>query len=199
MQTADTHRREVPRLVLSGLKNSIEYGAAGGVRFRRISTRASLALGCNPLFKASVAECMTRFALRLIAALALAVLPLGWGTTQTMAAELPPLGLSLAPWTGPDIPGSVASTIKYRLVVTGAAGAAVVLAESGLPAHWIGSFCSDRVCAPFRTELVLPPEGVKVVEFQVVPTSAYRGPIRFRIEGRSGAHRVTTGATIAHV
>ncbi|HTJ26338.1 MAG TPA: redoxin domain-containing protein [Candidatus Limnocylindria bacterium] len=108
------------------------------------------------------------------------------------------LGLSLAPWTGPDLPGSVTSTIKYRLVVTGAAGATVVLAASGLPAHWIGSFCSDRVCAPFRTELVLPPEGVKVVEFQVVPTTPARGPIAFRIAGHSRGRSVTTGATIAH-
>ena len=56
--------------------------------------------------------------------------------------------LSLAPWTGPDLPGSVASTYKYRLVVAGKPGKTVSLAASGLPARWIASFCSDRQCAP---------------------------------------------------
>ncbi|HEY0613943.1 MAG TPA: redoxin domain-containing protein, partial [Candidatus Elarobacter sp.] len=41
--------------------------------------------------------------------------------------------ISLAPWTGPDLPGSVASTYKYRLVVAGLPGKTLALAASGLP------------------------------------------------------------------
>ncbi|HEX3466901.1 MAG TPA: hypothetical protein VHT05_02250, partial [Candidatus Elarobacter sp.] len=108
-------------------------------------------------------------------------------------------GLSLAPWTGPDLPGSVASTIKYRLVVTGAAGAHLELAETGLPPHWIGSFCTDRVCAPFRTSVVVPADGVKIVEFQVVPTTMPSGPIHVRIDATLAGRPAATVTTQVHV
>lgn len=107
--------------------------------------------------------------------------------------------LSLAPWTGPDLPGSVASTYKYRLVVTGAPGARITLAATGLPQRWIGSFCTDRVCAPFRTSVVVPASGVKIVEFQVVPTTAHNGPASVRIAASSGGRTLATVGTTVRV
>jgi tetratricopeptide (TPR) repeat protein len=107
--------------------------------------------------------------------------------------------LSLAPWTGPDLPGSIASTFKYRLVVTASPGAKVTLAAAGLPKRWIGSFCTDRVCAPFRTTLVVPAAGVKIVEFQVVPTTAHNGPANVRIDAVTGGRTVATVGTLVHV
>jgi len=91
--------------------------------------------------------------------------------------------LSLAPWTGPDLPGSVSSTYKYRLVVAGTPGKSVALSARGLPPHWIASFCSDRRCAPFRTTVALPESGVKVVEFQLVPQRAAKGPQLIQVDG----------------
>jgi len=38
-----------------------------------------------------------------------------------------------------------------------------------LPKGWVGSFCTDRVCAPNRVVFAVPASGVKVIEFQVVP------------------------------
>ncbi|HEY0613942.1 MAG TPA: redoxin domain-containing protein [Candidatus Elarobacter sp.] len=107
--------------------------------------------------------------------------------------------LSLAPWTGPDLPGSIASTYKYRLVVTGAAGATLTLAAAGLPRRWIGSFCTDRVCAPFRTTVVVPAGGVKVVEFQVVPAGAHNGPVSVRIDAVAAGRKVATVGTAVNV
>ena len=78
-------------------------------------------------------------------------------------------GISLAPWTGPDLPGSIPSTIKYRLVATGPIGKPMTLRASGLPKGWVASFCTDRVCAPNRVSFTVPSSGVKVIEFQVVP------------------------------
>ncbi len=105
--------------------------------------------------------------------------------------------LSLAPWTGADLPGSIESTFKYRLVVTGAPGSTIALAARGLPPRWIGSFCSDRVCAPFRTSVVMPPGGVKVVEFQVVPTTAHAAPVNVRIDAATGGRTLATvGASV---
>ena len=77
-------------------------------------------------------------------------------------------GLSLAPWTGPELPGSVPNTIKYRLVVAGPSGASIAL-RAGYPRAGIASFCTDRICAPLRVTTLLPAGGVKVIEFQVVP------------------------------
>jgi thiol-disulfide isomerase/thioredoxin len=103
--------------------------------------------------------------------------------------------LSLAPWTGPDLPGSVTSTYKYRLVVAGSPGKTVALSASGLPKRWVASFCSDRVCAPFRTTVALPESGVKVIEFQVIPQTAVPGSRTIRVDGDGATARIRVGAT----
>jgi hypothetical protein len=71
----------------------------------------------------------------------------------------------------------------------------LALSASGLPKRWIGSFCTDRVCAPFRTSVVVPAGGVKVVEFQVVPTAAHKGSANVRIDAASGGRPVATVGT----
>jgi thiol-disulfide isomerase/thioredoxin len=103
--------------------------------------------------------------------------------------------LSLAPWTGPDLPGSVASTYKYRLVVAGTPGKTVALEAAGLPKRWVASFCTDRVCMPFRTTVALPASGVKVIEFQVIPQSAVPGAPTIRVDGDGATARVRVAAT----
>jgi len=98
--------------------------------------------------------------------------------------------LSLAPWTGPDLPGSVTSTFKYRLVVAGTPGKTVALAAAGLPKRWVASFCSDRVCMPFRTIVALPASGVKVIEFQVIPQTVVPGSPTIRVDGDGASARI---------
>ena len=117
------------------------------------------------------------------------------GTVALGVVPGAPPALSLVPWTGPDLPGSLASTIKYRLVVTGKPGTAIDLVTHGLPKGWIGSFCTDRVCAPFRVSLVVPTVGVKIVEFQVVPQSVVARPPTIRIEASVGNRPVASVAT----
>ena len=99
--------------------------------------------------------------------------------------------VSLAPWTGADLPGSVASTLKYRLVVAGTAGKNVDLRAAGLPKGWVASFCTDRVCAPFKVSVALPQSGVKVIEFQLVPPDDKAPAPRVRVIGTDGAHEAT--------
>jgi peroxiredoxin len=103
--------------------------------------------------------------------------------------------LSLAPWTGPDLPGSVESTYKYRLVVAGTPGKTVALAASGLPKRWVASFCSDRQCAPFQTTVSLPESGVKVIEFQVIPQAPAATPPTVRVEGDGASTSVRVVAS----
>ncbi len=104
--------------------------------------------------------------------------------------------VSLAPWTGPDLPGSVASTVKYRLVVAGSAGRNVALTASGLPKHWIASFCSDRLCSPFHDSVVVPPSGVKVVEFQVIPDAPSSQHPTVRIDAQDDGGRTSVAAVV---
>jgi hypothetical protein len=59
--------------------------------------------------------------------------------------------------------------VKYRVAVTAVPGTTVTLHATGLPTAWVGSWCTDRVCQPTQTSVVVPSSGVKIVEFQVVP------------------------------
>jgi peroxiredoxin len=91
--------------------------------------------------------------------------------------------VTLAPWTGPELPGSIPNTIKYRLVVAGNAGKTIALRASDVPKGWVASFCSDRVCAPFHVDVAIPENGVKIVEFQLVPPGATSGVPKVRVTG----------------
>jgi len=99
--------------------------------------------------------------------------------------------VSLAPWTGPELPGSIPNTIKYRLVVAGSAGKHLALAAKGVAKGWVASFCSDRVCSPFKVSVAIPPSGVKIIEFQLVPPDAGARTGRVRVIGTDGSHTST--------
>lgn len=99
--------------------------------------------------------------------------------------------VSLVPWTGADLPGSIPNTAKYRLVVTGTAGRTIALHTSDVPKGWVASFCTDRVCAPFRTTVVVPNSGVKIIEFQLVPPTDRAAVPRVRVMSTDGAHEST--------
>lgn len=109
--------------------------------------------------------------------------------------------LSLVGWTGPDLPGSLASTLKYRLAVTGTAGTRVTLKASGLPHRWIASFCTDRVCAPFMTSVVMPANRVKIIEFQVIPNVEHprAQSLAVRIDATASGHVVATTQTLVAI
>ncbi len=95
--------------------------------------------------------------------------------------------LSLAPWTGADLPGSVPNTIKYRLVVAGTAGKSIALSTADLPKGWVASFCTDRICAPFKVKVDIPASGVKIIEFQLVPPDKNAAPGKVRVIETDGA------------
>ena len=82
---------------------------------------------------------------------------LGMGSGADREAFLPH---SLAPWSGPDLPGSLASTLKYRLIVASAGDAAVTLHAAGLARDWVASFCADGLCSPQQVSFHAPPSGV---------------------------------------
>jgi thiol-disulfide isomerase/thioredoxin len=84
--------------------------------------------------------------------------------------------VSIEPWSGPDLPGSLASTLKYRLIVAAPADSQVKLSARGLRPHWIASFCADELCSPQTVTFTSPSSGVKTYEFQLVPPHAGEQP-----------------------
>ena len=89
--------------------------------------------------------------------------------------------------------------MKYRLAVSGRTGSRVALAAHGLPSGWIGSFCSDRFCAPFRSTVVVPAEGVKIVEFQVVPAERVAARPVVRIDAAADGKPLPPVSTVVSV
>jgi cytochrome c biogenesis protein CcmG/thiol:disulfide interchange protein DsbE len=77
--------------------------------------------------------------------------------------------LALSRWTGPDLPGSLKSTYKYRLIVVAPPNSNVTLNTHGVGSGWVASFCADGLCSPTKVSFVAPAVGVKTYEFQLVP------------------------------
>ncbi len=106
--------------------------------------------------------------------------------------------VSLAPWTGPDLPGSLSSTVKYRLVVAGAPGSTVRLSAVGLSKGWLASFCTDRLCSPMQRIVALPSSGVKILEFQLIPNDARAAKhTSVRVHAAGSAGSATTSQVVA--
>jgi len=101
--------------------------------------------------------------------------------------------LTIARWTGPDLPGSVVSTLKYRLIVAAAGDSAVTLHANGLARDWIGSFCADGLCSPQHVSFRTPATGVKTYEFQLVPPAPGTRPGTVTISA-AGGNTVTVPA-----
>jgi peroxiredoxin/tetratricopeptide (TPR) repeat protein len=102
--------------------------------------------------------------------------------------------LALTSWAGADLPGSTASTFRYRLVTVAPAGTAVTLGTKGLQRDWIASFCQDRLCSPNTVTFTMPAEGVKVYEFQLVPPGPGLKPGRVQV-GAGDSNWVSTPAS----
>ncbi|MFN2527685.1 MAG: redoxin domain-containing protein [Candidatus Baltobacteraceae bacterium] len=106
--------------------------------------------------------------------------------------------VSLAPWTGADLPGSLSSTVKYRLVVSSRPGTTVQLAATGLSKGWIASFCTDKLCSPMQRTLTIPASGVKIFEFQLIPSDPHASAhTKVQVRASSGDGEAVTGTVVA--
>ncbi|GAC1391422.1 MAG: hypothetical protein NVSMB31_08810 [Vulcanimicrobiaceae bacterium] len=106
--------------------------------------------------------------------------------------------VSLAPWTGADLPGSLASTVKYRLVLAAKPGSTVQLSAMGLAKGWLASFCTDRLCSPMQRTVNMPPSGVKIFEFQLIPNDPHAAKhTTVRVRATGGGGNATTSSVVA--
>ena len=99
--------------------------------------------------------------------------------------------LSLSKWTGADLPGSLKSTYKYRLIVVSPANKHVTLAASGLRPGWIASFCADGLCSPKTVSFTAPTSGVKTYAFQLVPPTDGAPPNKVVVTAGDGVTAAT--------
>lgn len=114
--------------------------------------------------------------------------------TAALSERSETTAISLAPWTGVDLPTSSTGTFKYRLALTGKSGRDVALHTGPLPKHWIASFCTDRICAPFKTTITLPDWGVSVIEFQLIPPDERtKRPVAVRVLADDGISHLSAG------
>jgi len=95
--------------------------------------------------------------------------------------------LALSRWTGTDLPGSLKSTFKYRLIVVAPSRTNVTLTAQGVRTGWVASFCADGLCSPRTVSFTSPPAGVKTYEFQLVPPSA--GAVPGKVSVAAGSER----------
>ena len=75
-----------------------------------------------------------------------------------------------------------------------AASRSVDLAASGLPAHWLLSFCYQKVCQPYKSTVTIAGGGSMRVELQVVPLADSGGPWTMQVKANGGS---TASVTIA--
>ena len=83
---------------------------------------------------------------------------------------LPLITLALAPWRGPSLPTAAPNAAKYKLTVRGPSEDRIELRADGLPKGWVASFCTQKVCSPFRYTMELSDRGTGVIEFQAIRT-----------------------------
>jgi len=86
--------------------------------------------------------------------------------------------IGIAPFSGPPLPGSISGTAKFTVRIAGRAGQAVHVRAVGVPAGYLASFCTNRVCAPFQVTFALPRSGVEAIELQFVARAPGARPPR---------------------
>lgn len=70
---------------------------------------------------------------------------------------------------------------------------------SGLPAHWLLSFCTSKVCQPYKTAITLAPGASQRVELQVVPLVGAGGDWTMSVSTNGSSAQVKVNAKATRV
>lgn len=86
---------------------------------------------------------------------------------------------------------------KLWMMVTNPAPAlrVVHLAAVGVPKKWVLSFCYEKVCDPYKSDVSLGPNSSRRIELQVVPLSPTRGPWNMTVSP-SGVDQMDVEVTV---
>jgi hypothetical protein len=70
---------------------------------------------------------------------------------------------------------------------------------TGLPAHWLLSFCTAKVCEPYKTAITLAPGASQRVELQVVPLVGAGGDWSMSVSTKGSTAQVKVNAKATRV
>ncbi|HLJ84702.1 MAG TPA: redoxin family protein [Candidatus Eremiobacteraceae bacterium] len=130
------------------------------------------------------------------------------GTIVAQQAEEQYVALNPVPWrmavSGSSSTTSTA-TVPAKLYVMihnpSAESRTVHLAALGLPAHWLLSFCYQKVCDPFKSAVTLAPGASQRIELQMVPLAGAGGSWTMSVttQGSTASVHVSAKTTRAAV
>ena len=121
-------------------------------------------------------------------------------------AEEQYVALNPMPWnlavSGSSVTKSTTTTPAklYVMVANPSAQTRTVhFVATGLPAHWLLSFCTDKVCDPYKTAITLAPGEKRRVELQVVPLAGAGGDWSMSVSTSGSVARVKVNAKATRV
>ena len=142
-------------------------------------------------------------AARAVLANAPAVTP---GSIVAQQAEEQFVALNPMPWhlavSGNSTTTSTTSTPAKLYVMVrnpSAQTRTVHFAATGLPPHWLLSFCTAKVCAPYKTDITLAPGASQRVELQVVPLAGAGGAWSMSVSTNGSSAQVNVKAKVTRV
>ncbi|GAC1357580.1 MAG: hypothetical protein NVSMB31_18080 [Vulcanimicrobiaceae bacterium] len=110
---------------------------------------------------------------------------LGAALGQTSASEQM-LSVHVGRWHAAVLAGTVPHARTYEVLTKGTPGQTVLLQAQAIPKGWVASFCTPRICSPFRVSITVGRLGTTATEFQIVPSDAgARLRLRPRMTARS--------------
>jgi hypothetical protein len=80
--------------------------------------------------------------------------------------------LALTSYAGPPLQDRSDGDAAFSVAVRGKAGQTVRLRAVDVPAGYIASFCTRRVCSAFHVSFALPPSGRESIELQLIENVA---------------------------
>lgn len=90
------------------------------------------------------------------------------GALIFIGAAPPPARLTIARWTGANLPTATAAAAKYRLHVAGTPNARIALHAEGVATGWLAAFCTPTFCSPMRVDATLSPAGLAEYQFELI-------------------------------
>lgn len=78
----------------------------------------------------------------------------------------------LSPWKGPSLPTAPTGNYEtsFAMNVRGVPHGRVALRADGVAKGWVASFCTPRLCSPFRSVVMLDAKGTARLEFSLIRT-----------------------------
>ncbi len=99
--------------------------------------------------------------------------------------------ITLAASPDPRPQAITSSTATFFVTVRGSAGEIVRLRSVDVPAGYFATFCTSRLCAPYRVSFVLPKSGRSALKMQIINAISGARPPRKAVVIANGVRAAT--------